>query len=166
MLAAALALATPVAERVLLGLGGYDLFGARNLNTSSPGFALSIGAIATGDRGAGGDPVATVVLGVFAFSTVRSLDPNVSTIKFKSAAAFIDGRAGADDVVIDLISPAVSPVPLTPLDVYLPRTAPPSTALYLPDGPPPFLDFPPPPGAAPREALRRGRRPPPLSRRR
>ena len=144
VLALMLALATPVAELLLLGLGGSDLFGARNLNTAAPGFALSIGALTTAAGAVVGTICAAAVLGVFAYGTARSLDPNVSTINLKAAARFVEEEADEDDVVLDLISAAVSPVPLTALDVYLPQPRN-EFRVYLPEGPPPFLDFPPTP---------------------
>ena len=44
-LAGSLAIATPVAEALLLLVGGTDLLGARNLNTASGGFAVLIGGL-------------------------------------------------------------------------------------------------------------------------
>jgi hypothetical protein len=154
VLALLLALATPVAELVILGLGGTDLFGARNLNTSAPGFALTIGALTSAAGLAVGAICATAVLGVFAFTTARSLDPSVSTIKMRDAARFIEAESDPDDVVLDVISAALSPVPLTSLDVYLPQPRSAEFRPYLPEGPPPFVKFPPPPRPIVEEAIR------------
>lgn len=137
-------LATPVAEVALLLLGGSDLLGARNLNTATGGFALSIGAIAVAAGPAIGSVCAATVLAVFAFGTAQSLASRTSTIDFKSAAEFIDANAGPDDVVVDMLSPVISPVPLTSLDAYLPQDRT-EFRVYLPQGPPPFLTLPPPP---------------------
>lgn len=104
-----------------------------NLTAGVPG-SLTVGIALAG----------AMVLGVFAFGTARSLDPNVSTIDFRAAAEFVDAEAGPDDLVVDGISAAVSPVPLTALDVHLPRGRE-ELRLYLPEGPPPFLGFPPEP---------------------
>jgi hypothetical protein len=154
ILALLLALATPVAELVILGLGGTDLFGARNLNTSAPGFALSIGALTSAAGMAVGAICAAAVLGVFAFTTARSLDPSVSTIKMRDAARYIEAESDPDDVVLDIISAALSPVPLTSLDVYLPQPRVAEFRPYLPEGPPPFVKFPPPPRPIVEEAIR------------
>lgn len=139
-----LMLATPVAELALLGLGGSDLFGARNLNTASGGFALSIGGILAAAGLGAGALCGAAVLSVFAIGATRSLEAVVSTIDFKAAAAQIDREADGDDVVVDMLSPVLTPVPLTPLDAHLPQTRK-EFRLYLPAGPPPFLDPPPPP---------------------
>ncbi len=152
VLALMLALATPVAELVILGLGGSDLFGARNLNTAAPGYALSIGALVTAAGPVIGAICCAAVLATFAYGTARSLDPTVSTIDFKAAAHRVDADAGPDDVVLDLISPGISPVPLTALDVYLPPGRPEYRA-YQPKGPPPFLTPPPPPAPIVEDAL-------------
>lgn len=152
VLALMLALATPVAELVILGLGGSDLFGARNLNTAAPGYALSIGALVTAAGPVIGAICCAAVLATFAYGTSRSLDPTVSTIDFKAAAHRVDADAGPDDVVLDLVSPAISPVPLTALDVYLPPGRP-EYRTYLPEGPPPFLKPPPPPAPIVEDAV-------------
>lgn len=148
-----LALATPVAEAGILLLGGSDLFGARNLNTASGGMALSVGAMVAASGAVWGSICAAAVLGVFAVGAAKSLETTVSTIDFKSAAEYIDANAGPDDVVLDIQSPVVTPVPLTPLDVYLPQTRAEYRG-YLPDGPPPFLEVPPPPRPIVAEAFR------------
>lgn len=146
-------LATPVAELTILALGGSDLFGARNLNTASGGFALSIGAILAAAGPLWGGVSGAAVLAVFAIGATRSLETDVSTIDFKSAAEFIDAEATDDDVVLDMLSPVISPVPLTALDAHLPQTREEYRA-YLPLGGPPFLDLPPPPGPIVAEAFR------------
>ena len=137
-------LATPVAEAVLLLLGGSDLFGARNLNTASGGFALSIGAILVAAGPLVGGVCAAAVLAVFAIGAGKSTETTTSTIDFRSAAEFIDANAGPDDVVVDMLSPVLAPVPLTPIDVYL-QPRPDEYRVYMTAGPPPFLDFPPDP---------------------
>lgn len=152
VLALMLALATPVAELVILGLGGSDLFGARNLNTAAPGYALSIGALITAAGPVVGTICCVAVLATFGYGTARSLDASVSTIDFKAAAHRIDADAGGDDVVLDLISAAVSPVPLTALDVYL-QPGRQEFRPYLPEGPSPFIRFAPPPAPIVEQAI-------------
>lgn len=145
VLVLALAVATPVSEAGLLLLGGTDLFGARNLNTSSGGLALAIGAVL------GSAPVAvsvlctTVLLGAFAVGSVKAIDPTRSTIEFEGPARAIDAESASGDVVLDTVSSAVSPVPLTPLRAHL-SAGREVVTLYLPTGPPPFLAPPPEPG--------------------
>lgn len=133
-----LALATPVAEALLLLIGGTDLFGARNLNTSSGGLALAIGALLAAIGPYWGVACATAILGSFAVGSVKSLETEKSTIDFDSAAAFIDSHAGPDDVVVDSLSAGVSPVPLTALDATLPQGRR-EFRIGLAKGPPPFL---------------------------
>jgi len=146
-------LATPVAELTILVLGGSDLFGARNLNTASGGFALSIGAILAAAGPIWGGVSGAAVLAVFALGATRSLETDVSTIDFKSAAEFIDAEATDDDVVLDMLSPVISPVPLTALDAHLPQTRE-EYRVYLTLGAPPFLELPPPPEPIVAEAFR------------
>ena len=67
----ALALATPVAELLILGLTGNDLFGARNLNTSSAGLALAIGAVLAAAGPRFGTICAVVVLAGFSIGAAR-----------------------------------------------------------------------------------------------
>jgi mannosyltransferase len=145
-------LATPFAEAALLFLGGSDLLGARNLNTASSGFALSIGALLVAAGPMIGAACAAAVLAAFAVGAVKSTETSTSTIDFRSAAEFINEHAGPGDVVVDMLSPVLAPVPLTPIDVYLsPR--PNEYRVYLTPGPPPFLDFPPDPVPILKDAL-------------
>ncbi len=148
--------ATPLAEIALLLLGGSDLLGARNLNTASGGFALSIGAILVAAGPMVGGACAAALLAVFSIGAVKSTETTTSTIDFRSAAEFIEAQAGPDDVVVDMLSPVLAPVPLTPIDVYLPPR-PNEYRVYLTAGPPPFLDFPPDPVPIISEALRTAR---------
>jgi hypothetical protein len=149
-------LATPVAEAGLLFLGGSDLLGARNLNTASSGFALSIGALLVAVGPMIGAVCAAAVLAAFAVGAVKSTETTTSTIDFRSAAEYIDAHAEPDDVVVDMLSPVLAPVPLTPIDVYLsPR--PNEYRAYLTEGPPPFLNFPPDPVPILTEALEAAR---------
>jgi hypothetical protein len=151
-----LALATPVAELVLLELGGSDLFGARNLLTASPGFALAIGAIAASAGLIWGSVCTIAVIGGFSVGSIMSLQTSVSTIDLKDPAELIDAQAAPGDVVVDIISAVLSPVPLTGLDVYKTQRGP-EFRIYLPEGSPPFLSFPPPPAPLVREAIREAR---------
>lgn len=141
VLLVALALATPVAEAGLVLLGGPDLFGARNLNTSSGGLALAIGGVLAAAGPLIGTLCAVAVLATFAAGSVRALDDTASTFNFKGPAGLIDAEGAPGDVVIDAASAAVTPTPLTPLAAHI-TTDIPQYPFYLPEGPAPFLGDP------------------------
>lgn len=138
VLVIALALATPLAETLILALGGTDLLGARNLNTSSPGLALAIGAILAAAGPVAGVVCTVGVLGAYAVSAGKTLDPDNGPVNAKAAAGFIDATGSPADVVVDAATSATTPVPLTPLDLYLPQTRR-EYRINLPGGEPPFL---------------------------
>ena len=156
VLAAALALATPVAEAAILLTGDTDLFGARNLNIASGGFAVLLGGLAA----TAGPLVAalgvTGLLAAFAVGTVKSLDSDHAIGDFRAAAAFINGSAGVNDVVVDMQSALLTPVPTTPLSAHMSGEER-LYNLYLPAGPPPFLLDPPPPRPILEQAIRTAR---------
>ncbi|HKQ17444.1 MAG TPA: glycosyltransferase family 39 protein [Solirubrobacterales bacterium] len=120
-----LALAAPVGA-ALVSLVGDDQFIPRNLLVSVPGILLVIAALICA-----GPPVTravsgVLVVGVFAFGAVRTLEPRFQRSDFDSAAAFVDANAGSGDVVLDIPGGYVGGVngePLTPaaftLDVAL-----------------------------------------------
>jgi hypothetical protein len=114
-----LALATPVGEAAYSAFGP-DLLGARSLNPGWPGLALAIGAIAT----APGVPIslacAALILSGYAIGGAKTLDSEVSRTDYAGMAAFIEERWAPGDVVVDGV--ALTPVPLTGLDTYLPQT--------------------------------------------
>ncbi len=138
VLVLALALATPVAELLMLALG-TDIYGARNLNTSSGGLALALGGILAASGPLIAAICGTAVLGTFAYGVVRSIPAPQSELPFDEVAALIESRAGDGDVVFDGTSANVSPVPLTPLDVYLDQRWP-ELRMFQPKPPPPFLN--------------------------
>lgn len=140
LLVFAIAIATPLAEALILVTTGNDLFGARNLNMSSAGLALAIGTLlaATGPRW--GALLAVIVLAGFTIGAARTLREDSGPIRFDLAADFIASDAEPGDVVVDALSAAVTPVPLTPLEIYLDDPDP-DLALFLPTGDPPFLPF-------------------------
>jgi 4-amino-4-deoxy-L-arabinose transferase-like glycosyltransferase len=120
-----LGLAAPVGA-ALVSLVGDDQFIPRNLLVSVPGILLVLAAlIAAG-------PLLTrvvsgvLVVGVFAFGAVRSLEPRFQRTDYNAAAAYVDANAGPGDVVLDIPGGSVGGVrgePLTPaaftLDVAL-----------------------------------------------
>jgi hypothetical protein len=153
VLAAAIALATPVAEALLLLAGGTDLFGARNLNTASGGFAVLIAGMVVTAGPAIAYASFVAVLGVFAIGTAKSLDRNYSTFDFRDAAHFINRDATNGDVVVDMVSTQLSPVPTTGISAWL-SDAHPLVNIYQPTGPPPFLSAYPPPTPILKRAVR------------
>ena len=155
VLVLALALATPVAELLILGLTGNDLFGARNLNTSSAGLSLAIGAVLASAGPIAGTACVVAVLTGFSIGAARTLRAESEAIRFDQAAELIEEQAGPGDVVLDALSAAITPVPLTPLEIYLDQ--PPSKPLFFPTGEPPYLPFvsdPPPANPIFRQAFR------------
>lgn len=135
-----MALATPVAEALILWLTGNDLFGARNLIMSSAGLALAIGALlAAAGVVWGGVSIVVVMLGL-SVAAARSLKPENGPVRFDEAARFIDANAEPGDVVVDAVSASVSPVPLTPLDIYR-ENGETDHNLFFPTGEPPFLPY-------------------------
>ena len=138
VLVIALGVATPLAEALLLNLGVTDLFGARNLNVSSAGLALTIGAALAAAGPRLGPILAVAVIGSYSVAAVKILDHDNQLVGTKTAAEFIDAEAGSEDVVVDGVT--FTPVPLTPLDTALPQTRQ-EFRLNLPEGEPPFLPY-------------------------
>ncbi len=152
-LAACIALATPVAEAAILLAGGTDLLGARNLNTASGGFAVLIAGLVAATGTAIAYAGFAALVGVFALGTAKSLDRSYSTIDFRDAAHFIDHDAERGDVVVDMLSTQLSPVPTTPIGAWL-SDGDSLVNLYQPTGPPPFLTAYPPPAPILERAVR------------
>jgi mannosyltransferase len=117
VLVALLAVATPLGEAVYSALG-TNLLGARNLNASSPGLAVAIGAVVTSAALPLAIAAATLVLTGFAIAAGKTLDSEVGRIGYAGAARLIEARWRSGDVIVDAAT--LTPVPLTGLDVYLP----------------------------------------------
>ena len=117
ILIALLAVATPLGEAVYSALG-TNLLGARNLNASSPGLAVAIGAIVTSAALPLAIAAVALVLSGFGLAAAKSLDSEVGRIDYAGAARLIEARWGSGDVIVDAAT--LTPVPLTGLDVYLP----------------------------------------------
>jgi hypothetical protein len=152
VLAAALALATPVGEAVILLLGGTDLFGTRNFNTAAGGFAVLIGGMSAEAAPAIAAVAVAGLIGVFAVGTAKTFDPTHSTVDFADAAHFIKQEAAPGDVIVDMVSTQLSPVPTTPLEAEGPGDRP-VINIYQPLGPPPYISPYPPPGPILRRAV-------------
>jgi 4-amino-4-deoxy-L-arabinose transferase-like glycosyltransferase len=148
MLAAALLLAAPILELLFAAVGGSDLFGARNLNVAWVGLALTIAGLCVAAGRAWGTIAFVAVLACFAVGAVRTQEIDTKLPAFEAAADFIDANAGPDDVVVDALSPRVTPVPLTSIDAYLPQTRP-EFRPGLPEGEPPFVGLTPVPPIGP-----------------
>ena len=131
-----LVLATPVGT-LLLGLGGTNVFGARNMAASWVGIPLLFGmVIAVNDRVTA--LVATVlVLAGYTIGAFRLADASESGFAYRDAAAYIDGHAAPGDAVVD--SGYLTPAPETPLDAYLPQTRD-EYRLGLPEDTPAFIN--------------------------
>ncbi|MEZ5062924.1 MAG: glycosyltransferase family 39 protein [Solirubrobacterales bacterium] len=151
----ALLLATPVLELVVWQLTDNDLYGARNLNTATVGLALLIGTVLVAAGRRWGAICAVAVIACFAIGAAKTLDTDTRITDFESGAEYIEDRAQPGDVVLDMLSPRVTPVPLTSLDAYLPQGLPEFRPL-LPEGEPPFIgtSYVPPPAGEVRKAVR------------
>ena len=135
VLVVALALAAPVGEAIYSALG-TNLLGARNLNASWPGLALSMGALAAAAGPLLGAVSAALLIAGFAVGASLTLDSERARIDYAAAANAIERRWNPGDVVVD--SASLTPVPLTGLDVYLPQTNP-EFRLGLPASDEPFM---------------------------
>jgi 4-amino-4-deoxy-L-arabinose transferase-like glycosyltransferase len=117
VLIAALLLATPVGEAIVSALG-TNMLGARNLNASSPGVALAVGAIVA----AAGMPLAiasaALVLGGIGLGTAKTLDEDYARPDYEGVADLVREATEPADVVVD--AAALTPAPVTGLGVYLP----------------------------------------------
>jgi hypothetical protein len=133
-----LGLSAPLFELIQGALGGPEIFGSRNLGTASAGMALAIGALVGAAGTVWGGLALTTVLVAFVAAAAQNVGTGAAKPDFEAAASWIDARAQAGDVVVDVFDPRSTPVPLTPLDTYLEsdlETFRPS----MPIGPPPFL---------------------------
>ena len=134
-----LALSNVVLALLFLLITGNDLLSARSFVTASAGPALLIGGVIVSAGPRWGAVSAALVITCFGIGASKTLSTPSELPDFKSAAAYIDAEAGADDPVVDLLLGAgVTPVPLTPLDAYLEGTRP-EFRVLLPEGEPPFL---------------------------
>ncbi len=158
VLVALAAVATPLGE-VVLSLAGVDLLGARNLTASWPFVAIVVSFLVTR---AGRVPAVCTGLVILA-GLIYGAILTVSTYRlpdYQAAASEIESRAGTGDSVVDLLSPALTPVPLTPLEAAL--ELPEGVRVYdvnQPLGEPPFLPLTPKadPDQLLEEAFRRSR---------
>jgi hypothetical protein len=120
-----LGLATPVGA-ALASIIGDDQFLPRNLLTSVPGILLVLAALICAGPLLSRAISGVLIVGVFAFGAVRSLEPRFQRSDFEGAAAYVDANAEPTDVVLDVPGGSVGGVrgePLTPaaftLDVAL-----------------------------------------------
>ncbi|MEZ5156915.1 MAG: hypothetical protein R2718_12510 [Solirubrobacterales bacterium] len=140
-----MAISSGVLALLLHFFTGNDLLSPRTLVASSAGLALLVGAVLAMAGRFWGSVGTVLVAACFGFGAARTLAGENRLPDFKSAAAFINGQAGAHDAIVDAMSTTgITPVPLTPLDAYLN----PGRSEYrvrLPEGEPPLLMKPPAP---------------------
>jgi hypothetical protein len=117
-----LALATPLAELVL-GLAGNSLFSVRDLGASWPYLALTGGAVLALSGPRAVLLGAALALIAFALGAVKMLGGDFQRPDYRGAASYIAQSARPGDVVVDETG-ALSPGPLTGLDVALHRRLP------------------------------------------
>jgi 4-amino-4-deoxy-L-arabinose transferase-like glycosyltransferase len=92
---------SPLVGAALVSLIGDDQFIPRNVITAVPGILLVLAALVMAG------PILTrvvsgvLVVGVFAFGAVRTLEPRFQRIDFEAAAALVDDEARPGDVIVD-----------------------------------------------------------------
>lgn len=138
VLVAAAALAAPLLAAVL-ALAGTDLFGARNLTASWPFAAILASTLVIASGRWPAVVTGLVILAGLAYGSFRTVTTD-RLPDYEAAARQIEAEAKPGDSVADLISPALTPTPLTPLDAQL---DPPKGVRVFdvnqPRGEPPFL---------------------------
>lgn len=109
LLFAMLALAAPVGVAAV-SIVGDDQFLPRNLVTSWPGWAIAVALLLN----AGPRPVRVaaiaLVVGAFAYGAIETTRSAWQRPASKEAAHFIDANAEPGDVVVDLVTPAGTPL--------------------------------------------------------
>jgi len=113
-----LLLAVVLGEAIVSALGTH-VFGVRNLASAWPPFALTAGAVAMAIGSRPRAVVAVLAVGAFAIGAVRMLEGRFQRPDYQDSAAFVDSIARPGDVVIDDTRGALTPGPLTGLDVFL-----------------------------------------------
>ena len=96
-----LAVAAPIGV-AMASLIGEPMYLPRNLATSWPGLALALGALLSAGLPVFRVVATTLVVGVFAYCAIRTTEPPLQRPALRSAAAFIDKKAGPKDVVLDV----------------------------------------------------------------
>ena len=118
----ALALAVPVGEAVVSAAGNH-IFGVRNLAASWPYLALACAAAVAATPPRLGTVAALLAVVAFALGAARELTTRFERPDYQAAANFVAADARPGDVVVDETG-ALSPGPLTGLDVTLHRSLP------------------------------------------
>lgn len=138
-LVAAMTLATPVAELILL-VFGVDLFGARNLTGIWSGLPVLLGGLLVAAEGVSALIAAVLVLGGFAVAAAKSTEREKVATGYADAAAFIDRISRPGDVIVDSSFEGYTPVPITPLGLQLEGDLP-QYQPGMPTSEPPFLPY-------------------------
>jgi hypothetical protein len=139
LLIAAITLATPVFELLLL-LFGVDLFGARNLTGIWAGLPVLVGGVMVLARGVPALVAAVLVFGGFGAAAVKSAERSNVATGYAEAAGFIESAAKPADVVVDSSHKGYTPVEITPLGIQLDGGLS-RYDLEMPTGSPPFLPY-------------------------
>lgn len=105
MLIVALAFAAPLGN-IVYSLVTVDIFGARNMITSWPGWALLIGAIVTGPVGRAKVVSMALVLAGFVTGAALMLDPHYQRPDFDAAASYLISHGTATEPIVYSPSPA------------------------------------------------------------
>ncbi len=113
-----LLLAVPVGE-ALVSLLSAHIFGVRNLASAWPALVLVCAAAAMACGPIMRPLVAALALACFAFGAIKMLQARFQRPDYAASAAFVDRIARPGDVVIDETRAALTPGPLTDLDVFL-----------------------------------------------
>ena len=100
-----LAAAAPLGN-ALVSLIGDDQFLPRNLATSSTGVLLALATLLCAGGLITRIVSTTLVVGVFAYGSIKNLDPEYQRADYAGAAAFLDADAGPDDVILDVFGAA------------------------------------------------------------
>ncbi len=133
----ALALAAPIGEAIYSAVG-TNVLGARNMNSSLPGLALSIGTVIAAAPLAVGIGAGALVFAGLGVGAVKTTQARYARADNPDIARFIEARWSPGDVVADA---SVQPVvPLTGLDTYLPQTHR-EIRFRQPEGDPPYTLF-------------------------
>jgi 4-amino-4-deoxy-L-arabinose transferase-like glycosyltransferase len=122
VLVLALALAAPVGE-CLASAAGHQLLDVRDLASAWPYAALACAAALTAAGARAGLLALALATAAFGLGGARLLGSRYQRPDYAAAAAYVDSHARPGDVVIDETG-ALSPGPLTGLDVTLKRRLP------------------------------------------
>lgn len=117
LLVGGIAVSVPLGEAIA-SLISTNLFGVRNLAAAWPATALVFSALVMAAGPRLRYVAATLAVCGFAVGAVKVVQPRYQRPDFRAAAAFIDDRAEAGDVIVDETA-ELSPGPYSPMDLTL-----------------------------------------------